>query len=215
LTTLKPSFRRQYPILWYLTWVPLILFTFKSIQGEAFVNWAAFAYVGGSVLAGIAVSTLKNWIKISQIAVSLIIAVVFYHFSSFQQVLNNQPTKKNTPYARTDGWRELTQQAVKLAEQHPAAFVASNSRTINAYFSFYLPDSISRLRTLNPDNHVSNHYELFYLLQDTERPVLWFSEKALTQHPIDPSRPVPILLTKLNQPVYETFNRNLWVYVIE
>ncbi|WP_427981244.1 glycosyltransferase family 39 protein, partial [Agarivorans sp.] len=215
ITTLGKRFRNQYPTVWYCTWTPLFIFSLKSFQGEAFVNWAAFAYASGAILSGIAISTMKSWIKISHLALSILVAVTFYHYPIIQKTLNIVPSTTNTPYARIEGWRELSQQVAAVAQQNPAAYVASNSRMVNAYLSYYLPESIQKLRTLNPDNHISNHYELFYLLKDEERPVIWLSERELTQHPINPVLPPPSLLTKLEQPVYSSNVRTLWVYTIE
>jgi hypothetical protein len=185
----------------------------KSIQGEAFVNWAAFIYPTASILTGIAIAEAQRNVKILHWLISILVAMAFYHYPAIQNVFKIEPTTRNTPYARVDGWREVTNRVVTIASQTPNAFVASNSRTINAYLSFYLPNSIERLRTLNEDGHVSNHYELFYLLTEQERPVIWVNERPLSNTPITGAN--YRLIEEIEYQVYPSYSKTLWVYYVE
>lgn len=209
----QSKYREQYPEIWYLSWVPLIVFALKSIQGEAFVNWAAFAYVSLSVLAGIVVAEGFKKLKITHFVFSIVIMIGFYNFHSVLQLFNIEPSNRNTPYSRVEGWREITLQVADLADNYPTAYVASNSRTINAYLSYYLEDSTSKIRTTNANQHIDDHYELFYTLTDEERPVLWITDR---ENSIPGElRPNAEFIALLQQPVYSDLTRQYWVYKVE
>ncbi|MEJ2045151.1 MAG: glycosyltransferase family 39 protein [Reinekea sp.] len=215
LSTLKKSFRHQYPEIWYLSWVPLFIFSAKSIQGEAFINWSAFAYSSASILVGIVVCQKSPTVKGMHIGMSLLMAAVFYHYPFIQSALGIEKTKHNTPYARVDGWREISQQVNAIAQKYPSYFIGSESRTINAYLNYYIPDVKNRLRTINRNNHVANQYELFYLLKDSERPIIWLSNNELDDIPFSNEPASESLLTTLKQRVYPSYQLTLWVYLVK
>lgn len=215
LTTLGKDYRQRYSALWYLTWVPLLVFSLKSIQGEAFINWAAFAYASGAILAGIVLAATPPSLKWAHISLSLVMAMGLYHYPNIQQRLGIQPTQKNTPYARIEGWRELMLQLREITEQYPQAFIGVDERTVGSYVNYYIPNAEHRIRAPKLAPHVSNQYQLRYPLQPEERPILWLSRWPRPTLPYVEQPANEFLLAELNQPVYPGYSLRLWIYWVE
>ena len=215
LATLGKSFRQRYSALWYITWVPLIFFSLKSIQGEAFINWVAFAYASGAILAGIVLAAKKPSLKWAHLGVSLMLAMLLYHYPMIQHALGIEPTKKNTLYARIEGWREIMLRVKDITEQYPDYYIGSGNRAINSYLNFYIPNAKNRLRSTNWDHHISDQYELFYPLKASDRPIIWLSDKKLGRISFAEGNADKYLVEKLVQQVYPSYQRTLWVYKVE
>lgn len=212
LGTLRARYRQQYSLIWYLTWIPLLVFAAKSVHGETYVNWAAFAYASGAVLTGIILSDARRWLKVVTIVVGVLLMPSLYHYTAIQSALNIAPTKNNTPYARIEGWREATIEVAELVKANPGIPVATNNRTIAAYLSYYLPNATGRVRGVQLYDYIQDHYQLVYPLELSDKPYYFIHDKPMGTT----FRGVEFeLVDKVSVSPYQDLTRNLWVYLVK
>jgi hypothetical protein len=166
-------------LLWAI-FIPIFLvISFQALSARANINWGAPAYITGVLLVAILLS-LRNSHKILTLAVSinLLLMIGFYHYTSIQKGLGFEPTPKNNPYSRIQGWYELSNEIAPSLAQYPELIVASESRKVAAYFGFYRDPKNLNARALDLDNHIKSHYELLYpVSNEPEASFLFLSER--------------------------------------
>ncbi|NRP15749.1 glycosyltransferase family 39 protein [Marinobacterium sp. xm-a-152] len=166
-------------LLWAI-FIPIFLvISFQALSARANINWGAPAYITGVLLVAILLS-LRNSHKILTLAVSinLLLMIGFYHYTSIQKGLGFEPTPKNNPYSRIQGWYELSEEIAPSLAQYPELIVASESRKVAAYFGFYRDPKNLNARALDLDNHIKSHYELLYpVSNEPEASFLFLSER--------------------------------------
>jgi hypothetical protein len=198
--------------------VPLfVLISVQAFLAKANLNWAAPTYVAGSILVGHALGSAGNmrFAKFA-IGVNLVIAAILYFYTPLQNVIGVEPSKNNTPYARVAGWRGLMQLAVVATDEFANLPWVSDSRKLLSYGHFYGSQFSGKTLVVygfNPDGHIKSQFELTRDLRVANTSeFLFVSEYARDLSDcFGESR----LLTHLQQPVYSTGVRQLFIYHVK
>lgn len=141
--------------------VPLIAFLALSLLSRAFANWAAFAYVAGSVLVVVSwiAADKRRWLAWA-IGLNLSLAALLYHYHDLAHALGLQPTRKTDPYARVTGYRALGEEVRRLLAAHPGARLMGDDRKTFASLLYYARPLSRDAVYLNPARHIDDHYAL-------------------------------------------------------
>ncbi|MEN8175296.1 MAG: glycosyltransferase family 39 protein [Pseudomonadota bacterium] len=145
-----------------LTALPiLVTVTVLAFLSRAHYNWASPAYVSGTVLtAALLIKTGRlRWLG-AAMAVNLLLLSVLYHYHAVLDLIGVQATAKIDPYRRVLGWREAGEGVRPWLDAYPDARVASDSRKVLAYLSYYAQAHRHGLASWNPDGGVDHHYDL-------------------------------------------------------
>lgn len=143
------------------TFVPLAAFFSLALLSRAFANWAAFAYIGGSVLIAAAAGLRgQRRILVMALLVNLLIAAALYHGRDLIHALDLKPTYKRDPYHRITGYRALGQEVAKRLQAHPGTRLVSCDRKEYAWMRYYARPWSAEMRYLNPEGRIDNHYAL-------------------------------------------------------
>lgn len=207
LTYLHPQRASAHKLAIVLCFVPLLLFVAQSLRSNVFLNWAGMAYVAGAVLVGIRMAPLRRWVIASALTINLVLAVGFYHYSSWASLLNITLTTQTTPFARVEGWREFGLHTRTLMAAHPDHITIAQSRNINSYLSFYLDQAEQVVRTIEPQTPVRDHYQLKYVASADERLAIFISQRPLSETRLEQLASRHELIDTLEIPLYDTVRR--------
>ena len=156
-------------LMWAMTLTLLITISLLAFFGQANANWAAPLLISISILMGTSVSKMTyKWkrVAISCVAANILILIVLHSYPFLLKTLNIEPTTKNNPYDRVDGWKEVIQKAQAIISIPDDSLILSNNRLILSYMVFYNDVAISRLAAWNSDQKIDNHFELVADLAD-------------------------------------------------
>jgi len=166
-------------LLWAIFLPIFLVICYQALSARANINWGAPAYVTGILLVAILFSARK-YQKVLTVAVSINILLMagFYHYTNIQEALGFEPTEKNNPYSRIQGWYELSEEIAPSLAKYPDLIIASESRKVAAYFGFYRNPKNLNARALDLDNHIKSHYELLYpVSNEPDASFLFLSER--------------------------------------
>ena len=169
---IKPPQGDSQKLMMVLSTIMLGVICLQALLSRAFVNWAAPAYVSASLLVG-------YWLALHQkqklafwlIVLNMMMGALLYAYPSLQAAVGVDVTRKNTPYHRVMGWRELIRSIP--ADLHDANTVwLSDSRSLLSYLHYYLSDFERehriRLMSFAPDGRVLSQYDLKYALGELD-----------------------------------------------
>ncbi|WP_462173597.1 ArnT family glycosyltransferase [Pseudoalteromonas xiamenensis] len=201
-------------LLMCVTFPMLLAMMVQALLSHANANWAAPTYVGGSLLAAYwLVERGKFAVLKAAMLVNVLLIGLFYSYPQIQSALDIEPTKKNTPYQRVSGWRELV---LAIPEQPQDMVYLSDSRALLSYVHFYRSDftqgSGIQVRSFNPSGIIKDHYQLNYpLTAQYNEHYLFLSETPKALHgcfqQVQALEPVSV-------DVYPTLTRKLYLYQV-
>jgi len=204
-------------LLLYLALPLFILISFQAFLAKANLNWAAPVYVAGSILVGSALASInKKRLVMIALGVNLIMAATLYFYTPLQDVMGIEPTRKNTPYYRLKGWRELMQSATDSTQEFVGLPWLSDSRKLLSYVNFYVSQFSGKPLSLygfNPDDRIKSQYELTRDLPNADSSEFIFvSEYA---RDLSSCFSESHLITHLHKPVYSSGARQLFIYYVK
>jgi 4-amino-4-deoxy-L-arabinose transferase-like glycosyltransferase len=148
-------------LLVFLSLPILGLMTVESLLSRANANWAAPAYVAGSVLVT-AWLTNKNRLYLIRLSVVLhiLLATLVYNYES-ALALAGVPLDAKTDIAkRLKGWPETGRQVAALLREHPGSVLMSDDRKLMASLSYYVrPHPLNAVKW-NPGGRVHDTFDL-------------------------------------------------------
>jgi hypothetical protein len=175
--------------------LPLVVaITIQALVSRAHANWAAPAYVAGTVLV---IATLAReaswvWLKASYGLHTLVLALLVAGTTLAGAFV---PPGGVDPFARTMGWRalaETTRAELARARQagQPYAAIITDDRALSATLLYYLRDQKTLLRAWRGGSRPMDHFELTRPYQPSNgEPVLLVSLRSdVTSKPL-PSKP--------------------------
>lgn len=164
------SARQSMPYIGLILALFLPLFAVISTQAllsRAFINWAAPCIIALSLSVGFYLHQRAS-VKplVIGATIQLLLLSLFYHWPTVLNTLNIEQSRKNTPYQRTEGWRELSLAVKPMLDANPSLVLASPSRKLLAYISFYATPGELRVASwnANPD-YIEDYYDLFFNLR--------------------------------------------------
>jgi 4-amino-4-deoxy-L-arabinose transferase-like glycosyltransferase len=142
-------------ILIFLTLTPLILVMFQAFISRAHANWAAIAYVPGTVL--VALQIVKIWPNSKKIYYGIIsIGLVFMFLIPLSGIYN----LGIDPYKKNRGWSELGLELSNLYKYYPDAVLVTDDRRVMAEAIYYMKKKPKKWVRWNADGYIHDHFEL-------------------------------------------------------
>ena len=147
------------------TWIFILIISWQALTGGANANWAAPAFVAGSVALGAWLVNYKQWRwAFAALSLNLLMAAGLYYFEPTLNVLGIEKTSKNDIYKRLKGWSDLGQQFSAIKEQYPdAVLLGDKDRTIISQLVYQArPIKVS---TWNASGPIRHHYDIHNKLE--------------------------------------------------
>ena len=141
----------------------LALIGLQALLARANANWAAPAYVGGSLLVAARwrmAARPRLRLACAAILSNLVFLSVFYHYQELARLAGIELTRRGDPYARLLGWPQAGAAVRQALARHPGALLATVTREEFALLSYYTGVPPDRVRIWNPQQQRSNHYHL-------------------------------------------------------
>lgn len=164
----------------FFVWPTLAVALTIAFLSRAHANWAAPAYVGGTVLAaGWAVGhgwrRLLAWTAAAHLALA---ALVMAGPGLLRQAGYELPPRHD-PWRRVSGWSDLGEAVTALRRAHPEAGLLVDSRLTLASLVYYVRPFAFDVVKWNPDGVANDHFELTtHLRADDGRSYILVSNRA-------------------------------------
>ena len=143
----------------------LLLVGAQAASGGANGNWAAPAYVAGTIL------TIAFWIDsgrrtwaICAVALNTVLVSLIYHWPDLTSLAGVEMTRSKDPYKRARGWHELASGVAPALRSHPEAILVAGDRELLAQLIYF--DRPKEYASWNPAGNVIDHYQLTTTLRD-------------------------------------------------
>jgi len=140
----------------FLTFTPIIIILVQAFISRAHANWAAIAYVSGTILIAIYFMKIwNNWGK-KLFYFNMIIGFLFMILIPLSGFYNMgiDPFKKNR------GWSELGQAISNIHAQYPNSVLVADDRRVLAEALYYMKIKPKKWVRWNADGIIHDHYEL-------------------------------------------------------
>ncbi len=152
----------------------LLLMSAQAFLSRAHANWAAFAYIAGTVLITAAL-TREGWTRLFRTSLAIHIAAAI--IIGLGGMFAGQVTLgRIDPYARVLGWKVLAEGAALKAREGGFRAIATDKRALAAELLYYLRDDGLPVVAMRGDGPPGDHFELTHPLDaTTPRPVMLVS----------------------------------------
>lgn len=136
--------------------------TAQSLIGRANANWAAMAYVGGTIfVVARLIETQRMKLLIAALALNLIVTVVAYHFDALAQVAGIELNRKNDVLnKRVRGWREYGQALAARQAAVPDSILLGDARDLIAEARYYAGPAGTAMLKWNPLHKADDYYAM-------------------------------------------------------
>lgn len=177
----KPAVREEFgdsaKLLLAFSMPVIILMILQAFLSRAHANWAAFAYIAGTVLVT-AVMLRGGWTRIFRFSLGLHLAVVII-IAAANMVAGRIALPGGDPYARVLGWKALAETAAEKAQSGGFRSLATDKRAVAAELLYYLRDKNLPVYAIRGDRPPRDHFEMTRpLTPNTPEPVLLVSFSA-------------------------------------
>ena len=156
----------------------LLLMATQAFLSRAHANWAAFAYIAGTVLITAALLR-EDWRRLFWASMAIHVAIVLLIGAGGMLAGRFALPGGADPYARVLGWKALADTAMDKAKAGGFAAIATDKRALAAELLYYLRDAAIPVVAMRDDGPPSDHFEL--------------------TRPLDTATPRPVLLVSLNR----------------
>jgi len=151
----------------------LLIIIMQSLLGRANANWAAPAYVAGSLfLVGwffMSKAKWKKYLLITGLVLNLLLMVFIYHYQTIISAVGVELNSNTDIYKRLKGWKALGVQVQTLKTQYPEATVLSQDREVLAEMIYYGGEQRpSEVVSWNPKQEIRHHYDLATSMKDRQ-----------------------------------------------
>lgn len=148
-------------LLAFLSLPVLGLMTVESLLSRANANWAAPAYVAGSVLvtAWLAQKNRFSLIRLS-VVLHIALATLVYNYEQTLSLLGIPLDEKSDIAKRLKGWPEAGEKVSALLSRHPGAVLMSDDRKLMASLSYYVRPYPLNAVKWNPGAKVHDTFDL-------------------------------------------------------
>ena len=165
-------------ILIFLTFTPLILVLFQAFMSRAHANWAAIAYVPGTVL--IAIQIINYWEEKRKIYFGIAsIGIIFMILIPLSGVYNFGID----PYKKNRGWADLGLEITNIYTSYPSAVLVTDDRRVMAEALYYMKNKPQKWVRWNSDGYIHDHYELVTKHNDLQSEIgLMVSSELSNEH---------------------------------
>lgn len=144
--------------------------TAQSLIGRANANWAAMAYVGGTIF--VVAKLLEGGrmkLLIAAIALNVVVAGLAYHFDAIAHAAGIELTRKyDVLNKRVRGWREYGEALAARQAAHPEAILLGDARDLIAEARYYAGPAGKAMLKWNPQAHADDYYAMSTTLAGLE-----------------------------------------------
>ena len=144
--------------------------TAQSLIGRANANWAAMAYVGGTIfVVARLVETQRIKLLVAALALNLIVTVVAYHFDALARVAGIELTaKRDVLNKRVRGWRKYGEALAARQAANPDSILLGDGRDLIAEARFYAGSAGRGMLKWNPAHLADDYYAMSTTLAGLE-----------------------------------------------
>jgi hypothetical protein len=165
----------------------LALISLQALLGRANANWAAMAYVAGTVwiVAWLLQRERRGWL-VAGIAFNLLLAALTYHYHALMRAADIPLSGRAKPaecwqaltgtpgahcpdfFKRVQGWAEAGAAVRARLEVKPGLLLLSDERDLMSEFAYYARPASKGAVLWNPDGRILSHYALVTTLDDKQ-----------------------------------------------
>ena len=186
-------------LLQLMTWVILAIAMLQAFSSRSFANWAAPAYVSGSILVSMLLSSNyvainRNWRTFTLVfsaALGLVLSVLIVHGPKIIFWASAPKSYEVRALEKIRGWKEVALWTKNNISPH--AVVAAEDRRLLAAIAAYSFPVIQTPYAWNPEGRKDSHYTWFLdlqqLLPKTEQPLFLLQLVKPVSTPVIPKIP--------------------------
>ena len=147
-------------------------------MSRAHANWAAIAYVPGTVL--IAIQIINYWEEKRKIYFGIVsIGIIFMILIPLSGVYNFGID----PYKKNRGWADLGLEITNIYTSYPSAVLVTDDRRVMAEALYYMKNKPQKWVRWNADGYIHDHYELVTKHNDLQSEIgLMVSSEPSNEH---------------------------------
>ncbi|HKJ70341.1 MAG TPA: glycosyltransferase family 39 protein [Gammaproteobacteria bacterium] len=139
----------------------LVLISLQSWLGQAHANWAAPAYLAGTVLVAGWLLRRSPRLLATGLAVNVALGLFLYHYQGIAHTAGIQQVPSPLdPRARVRGWDRLAAAVERVRATFPGTPLLADDRFVVAELQFYLHPRPADIGYWNPGGKVRNQYAL-------------------------------------------------------
>ncbi|GAB4191694.1 MAG: glycosyltransferase family 39 protein [Thalassobaculales bacterium] len=150
--------RMSYLLLLALPYLAAI--TVQSFLSRANANWAAPAYVAGTLLVAAWASEGRVWLLRTSVALHILAALVLYGGDGLATAAGHPASGPRDPFKRVRAWPATAAAVAAVHRQHPDLRLLFDDRELMASLTYYLRPESLRAVKWNHDGRIKDHFEL-------------------------------------------------------
>lgn len=145
----------------------LLIICAQALLGRANANWAAPAYIAGSLwVVGWLLAGNRRILLGLGLGLNLFWMGAIYHYGDVTRALGVELTRSNDPFKRVRDWDRLAAEVAPILSRHPQATLMGNDRTLLAHLIYHLEPHPLDAVAWNPEGALKDHYQLTTSLAD-------------------------------------------------
>jgi len=159
--------------------LPLVaIMTVEGFLSRANANWAAPAYVAGSLWVAVALARRDIWLR-AAIGLHLVAALIMVNYDGIARAAGVELSAKTDPMKRLRGWDRLGEAVAGALgpDRADGAVLAFDERKILTPMLYYLPKPQPPLAKWNADGHIDDHYDLTADLKNYRGREVWLATR--------------------------------------
>lgn len=136
--------------------------TAQSLIGRANANWAAMAYVGGTLfVVARLLETGRRSLLVAALALNLAVTVIAYHFDALAAAAGIELSRKSDVLnKRVRGWRQYGEALAARQAAHPEAILLGDARDLIAEARYYAGTAGRAMLKWNPGHKADDYYAM-------------------------------------------------------
>ncbi len=210
------SFKIKTPLkglLLAFTWTFLVVILMQALMGRANANWAAPAYIAGSILvaAYIVQMTKYKWLAVL-LGLNILLGSILYYSKPVLNTVGIELNSKNDVYKRLRGWPELGQQFSKIRADYPDVILLGEERTILAHLLYQ--SRPLQVATWNPKGYIRHHFDLHNDLNLMKDKQFLFIIRGDLEKEVEEAFSSSQSLGKLQAKIYDDYTLDYNVYYL-
>ena len=140
----------------FLTLTPIIIILLQAFISRAHANWAAIAYVPGTIILALYFMGLLEKNRKNLFYINIIFGLLFLFLIPLSGIYNIGID----PYKKNRGWSELGLAISDIYYQYPDAVFVADDRRVLAEALYYMKNKPKNWVRWNADGIIHDHYEL-------------------------------------------------------
>lgn len=132
-----------------------------SLISKADPHWVSPVYPLASLMLVHGLKGKARHLLSASLALHLLVIALFHHYEPALRLAGIELSRKNDPFARLKGWREVGLAVSEAWSRHPGTLLLTDDRKVTAELYYYVrPNPFGQLVKWNFDTAISDHFEL-------------------------------------------------------